>query len=98
MVGHAQSCQTFLTSMVIEGVFERIKNCKLVLIEGGFAWLPSLAWRLDKLWNRLKVETPHLKHLPSEYIHEHLWLTTQPMEEPAKREHVLDAIDWIGWD
>jgi len=20
------------------------------------------------------------------------------MEEPAKREQVLDAIDWIGWD
>ena len=27
-----------------------------------------------------------------------VWLTTQPMEEPQPREHVLDAIDWIGWD
>ena len=98
MVGHAQSCQTFVTSMVIEGVFERIPNLQLVMIEGGFAWMPSLAWRLDKLWNRLKVETPHLKMLPSEYIHRNIWLTTQPMEEPAKREQVLDAIDWIGWD
>jgi len=60
--------------------------------------VPSLAWRLDKIWHRLKVETPHLKRLPSEYIHDHVWLTTQPMEEPAKREQVLDAIDWIGWD
>ncbi len=33
MVGHAQSAQSFLTSMVIEGVFERVKNFKLVLIE-----------------------------------------------------------------
>ena len=41
---------------------------------------------------------PHLKRLPSEYIHDHVWLTTQPMEEPANRAHVLDAIDWIGWD
>ena len=98
MVGHAQSCQTFLTSMVIEGVFERFPKFRMVLVEAGFAWVPSLAWRLDKLWNRLRVETPHLKRLPSEYIHDHVWLTTQPMEEPAKREQVLDAIDWIGWD
>ena len=65
MVGHAQSSQSFLTSMVIEGVFERVPKLRLVLIEAGFAWLPSLAWRLDKIWNRLKVETPHLKRLPS---------------------------------
>jgi uncharacterized protein len=98
MVGHAQSSQAFLTSMVIEGVFERIPALQLVLVEAGFAWLPSLSWRLDKIWNRLRVETPHLKHLPSEYIHKSVYLTTQPMEEPAKREQVLDAIDWIGWD
>jgi len=98
MVGHAQSCQAFLTSFVIEGVFERIPQTKLVLIESGFGWVPSLAWRLDKIWRRLHDETPHLKRLPSEYIREHVWLTTQPMEEPAIREHVLDTMDWIGWD
>lgn len=98
MVGHAQSCQAFLASMVIEGVFERIPNFRLVLIEAGFAWVPPLAWRLDKLWHRLRVETPHLKRLPSEYIRESVWLTTQPMEEPANRTHVLDAIEWLGWD
>ena len=98
MVGHAQSSQAFLTSMVIEGVFERLPNLQLVMIEAGFAWLPALSWRLDKIWNRLRVETPHLKRPPSEYIHQNVFLTTQPMEEPAKREQVLDAIDWIGWD
>jgi uncharacterized protein len=98
MVGHAQASQSFLISMVIEGVFERIPGFRLVLVEAGFAWVPPLAWRLDKLWNRMKVETPHLKRLPSEYIHDHVWLTTQPMEEPANRAQVLDSIEWIGWD
>ena len=98
MVGHAQSAQAFLTSLVIEGVFERLANFKLVLIESGFAWLPPLAWRLDKIWRRLRMETPHLKRAPSEYIRERVWLTTQPMEEPQPRGQVLDAIDWIGWD
>ena len=62
------------------------------------AWLPSLVWRLDKLWHRLRVELPHVKRPPSDYIRDHIWLTTQPMEEPAVKSRALDAIDWIGWD
>ncbi len=98
MVGHAQSCQTMLTSMVMEGIFERFPKLKIVVVEAGFAWLPSLCWRLDKLWHRLRAETPHLKRPPSEYIREHVWLTTQPMEEPEPKARVLDTIAWIGWD
>ena len=98
MVGHAQSCQAQLTSMVIAGVFERLPSLRFVLIEGGFGWVPSLAWRLDKHWRTLRSETPHLKLLPSEYIRRNVWFTTQPMEEPAVRAHLLDTIEWIGWD
>ena len=98
MVGHAQNNQALLTSMVIEGVFERFPTLRVVLIESGFAWLPALMWRLDKHWKRLADETPHLKRLPSEYIREHVWVTTQPVEEPEPRRHLLDVIEWIGWD
>lgn len=98
MVGHAQAQQAGLISMVIEGVFEKFPRLKVVMIEAGFAWLPPLAWRLDKIWKRLRDETPHLKRLPSEYIRDHVWLTTQPMEEPRPRHHLLDTIGWIGWD
>ena len=98
MTGHAQSSQAVLSSLVIEGVFERFPGLKVVLVEGGFAWLPSLSWRLDKTWKHLKDETPHLRRLPSEYIRDHVWLTTQPMEEPEPREYLLDTIEWIGWD
>jgi uncharacterized protein len=98
MVGHAQASQSVLTSLVIEGVFERFPRLKVILVEAGFAWLPPLCWRLDKLWKRLREETPHLKRLPSEYIRKHVWLTTQPMEEPHPRDHLLDTVEWIGWD
>lgn len=98
MTGHSQCCQAGLTSLVIEGVFARYPALKLVMIEAGFAWAPSLAWRLDKTWRTLKAETPHLTRAPSEYIRDHVWWTTQPMEEPEPREHLLDTIGWMGWD
>jgi predicted TIM-barrel fold metal-dependent hydrolase len=96
--GHSTSCQTVVTSLVVEGVFERFPNLKVVIVEGGFAWLAPLAWRLDKLYERMRCEVPHLKRRPSEYIREHIWVTTQPMEEPQDRKHALDMMEWIGWD
>ena len=44
------------------------------------------------------MEMPHLKRPPSENIRDHICWTTQPMEEPEQRAHLLEAIDWIGWD
>ncbi|MSO75290.1 MAG: amidohydrolase [Alphaproteobacteria bacterium] len=98
MVGHAQCNQSVLTSMVMEGIFERLPTLKVILVEGGFAWLPALAWRLDKVWTRLRDETPHVKRPPSSYIRQQVWVTSQPTEEPEPRRHLLDTIEWMGWD
>ena len=43
-------------------------------------------------------KVPHLKRKPSEYIRDHIWWTTQPMEDPERREHLFETIEWIGWD
>ena len=93
MVGHSQCQQTALASLVLEGVFERYPKLKMVMIEAGFGWAPSLAWRLDKHWQRLKSEVPHVKRPPSEYIRDHIWWTTQPMEDPERREHLFELIE-----
>jgi predicted TIM-barrel fold metal-dependent hydrolase len=94
--GMAQSFQSQLISLVCEGVFEHFPMLKVVLIEGGFAWLPALKWRLDRSWRRLREEVPHLRALPSEYIDRQIWLTTQPMEEPARPEHFRQLLDELG--
>ena len=87
-----------LASLVLEGVFERFPKLKMVMIEAGFGWAPSLAWRLDKVWQRLQSEVPHVKRPPSEYIREQVWWTTQPMEDPERREHLFDVdrLDRLG--
>jgi predicted TIM-barrel fold metal-dependent hydrolase len=96
--GHSTSCQTVVTSLVMEGVFERFPRLKVVMVEGGFAWLPALTWRLDKLFDRMRAEVPHLKRRPSEYIKQHIWISTQPIEEPRDPKHMLQVMEWIGWD
>ncbi|HEV2563580.1 MAG TPA: amidohydrolase family protein, partial [Microvirga sp.] len=98
MIGHAQSSQAGLSSLVVEGVFERFPGLKLVLVESGFTWAPSLMWRLDKHWKTLKSEVPHLKLAPSEYIRRNVWWTSQPMDEPDNRRFLADIFEWVGWD
>ena len=98
MAEHATSAQALLTSFVVEGVFERFPKLKIVLVECGLAWLPALCWRLDRNYKRMKSEVPHLKRLPSEYIKEHVWVTTQPIEEPEDKGDLLQVMQWIGMD
>jgi predicted TIM-barrel fold metal-dependent hydrolase len=96
--GMPQAFQAQVTSLVCEGVFEHFPNLRFLLIEGGFAWLPALSWRLDASWRKLRVEVPTLKRAPSEYIHDHFWLTTQPMEEPSKRHYFLQVLEHMDAD
>jgi len=95
---HSAAVQASVTSLIVEGVFERLPELKIVLIEAGFAWIPSLGWRLDQNWKRMKDEVPHLRMAPSEYLRKHFWVSTQPMEETEEPEQVIDIMKWIGWD
>ena len=94
----AQAMQAALTSLVFEGVFERFPKLRVVIMEGGLGWIPSLSARMDKHWKRLRSEVPHVTRPPSEYVREHVWFTTQPMEEPGSSAALLDLFDRIGWD
>lgn len=88
----ATSYMTQLVSLVVEGVFEKFPTLKYILVEGGVAWLPTLMWRLDKNWKALRSTTPWLTRRPSEIIQEHIYLTTQPIEEPDDNQHFRQAL------
>ncbi len=85
-------------SLVMEGVFERFPRLKIAMIESGFSWAPTLGWRMDSIFERMHREVPHLKKRPSEYMREHFWFATQPIEEPENAQHLIDIFEWIGWD
>jgi predicted TIM-barrel fold metal-dependent hydrolase len=91
----SQNYMAQITSLVLEGVFQKFPKLRFVGIEGGVAWLPHLMWRLDKNWKGLRETTPWLVDPPSEVIRRHVRLTTQPIEEPEKPEHLRQIFEMV---
>jgi predicted TIM-barrel fold metal-dependent hydrolase len=87
-----------LTSFIMEGVFEEFPTLKVVAIEGGFGWVPSLTWRLDRHWEKFRDEVPQVKQPPSFYLRRNVWFSTQPVEEPERAEDLRQVMESIGWD
>ncbi len=95
-VGMAQVFQTQVLNLVVEGVFDRFSDLRLALVEGGWTWLPSLMWRIDKDWKGLRREVPWNTQVPSAYIRERMRLSLQPMDAPSDPNHLLQIIDQLG--
>lgn len=97
-VGMSAVAQAQLTSLIVEGVFAQLPALRVVLAEVGFAWLPAWTWRADKDWRMLRREVPWVNRAPSEYVREHVRLTTAPLDGPAGAEAIarLIADDPIG--
>jgi uncharacterized protein len=104
----AMSC---LSSAIFEGIFETYPRLKLILSEYGWTWLPSMLWRMDTAWQGLRIDTPWVKRPPSEYVFDHVRLTSEPaVEIPNKTylDHILEMMhaertllfssDYPHWD
>lgn len=93
-----QVYQRHAISLIAEGVFERFPKLKVGLVEGGFAWLPAVMWKMDKNWKGLREEVPWVKRLPSEYMVDHIRVTSQPMPEPPTPHHMTYILEMMQAD
>lgn len=84
-------------SIILNGVFDEFPELKFVILEGGFSWVPSLMWRMDREYRQGRVEVPWVKKLPSQHIRERLRFSTQPTEDLTTDEW-LKLIDFMGSD
>lgn len=95
-VGGQQSLHTHLASFITHGVFEQFPTLKLLIIEIGVTWLPWFLMTMDQHYSVWKRESPWVRRLPSDYVRQHVRVTTQPMEVSPRREQLIDLLSSVA--
>ncbi|MGE3988752.1 amidohydrolase family protein [Pseudorhodoplanes sp.] len=109
-LGFAWCNMVHMTNWILNGIPERFPKLKSLWVESGLAWVPFLMQRLDEGYLMRVSEAPQLKKLPSEYMRQNCWYTTQPMETTNMKalevtleminaeNQLLFASDWPHYD
>jgi len=78
MVVMHQGPETFISMMVLDGVFERHPKLRGASVELGAGWVPEMLKRLDyvvKTWSRVDKNLSEIKRKPSEQLIEQMAFT-----------------------
>lgn len=87
-----------VASLVFSGTLDRFSDLRVIFAEYGFAMVLPLLWTMDTKWKSLRIETPWVRRPPSEYVHDHIRFTTQPLPQPRDPKHLVDLIEMMGDD
>jgi predicted TIM-barrel fold metal-dependent hydrolase len=92
----SQAADANLNSLIMNGTFERFPRLRVLFVEYGFVWPIASILRMDRLWRGLRHEVPWVKKSPIDYVDEHVWFTTQPIEEPREPADLERLVNMVG--
>jgi predicted TIM-barrel fold metal-dependent hydrolase len=52
-----------------------------------------MLWQLDRYYPEMRKESHLVKRLPSEYLREHVRVTTQPLEMTEDRDDLIEGLE-----
>lgn len=95
-ISQSAAFQNLIISLLAEGVFAKFPDFKLVCLESGFTWLPTLLWRSAKTWRGVRTEVPWLDRNPAAVVRERVRLSLRPFDapsDPAIVQRIFEQID-----
>lgn len=102
-VGWSVHAMVFVANMIMTGVFDRHPSLQLLVQEAGINWIPFLAYRMDEFYQdhpedvqlterMFDAERAYLDQLPSEYLFENCFFSTQPVSVVPNRRHHAELL------
>lgn len=98
MVTYSLLAANQIMSLIFDGVFERFPTLKIIMVEHAFTWVLPLMWRLDAVWAARRGDVPQVRRKPSEYILDHLFFSTQPLDHPEDKLELTRAMEMMQAD
>ncbi len=86
-----------VTSMVLDGVFDRVPDLEVVCVEAGCGWAAHLMDRLDEKAETVGTLFPPLRRKASEYLQTNVWFVAEPGERTIGSMLDLVGEDRILW-
>lgn len=97
----AGNAMAHLAAMIVQGLFDKYPDQKVLFQEGGVWWLPDFMLRMDDFYlgssgdialveRKLEAGEQVLRKVPSEYIRSNIRFSTQPITIPKDPRH-------FGW-
>lgn len=94
----AGNCMAHLAAMIVQGLFDKYPDQKVLFQEGGVWWLPDFMLRMDDFYlgsggdiapveRKLASAERYLHKVPSEYILSNVRFSTQPITIPKDPKH-----------
>lgn len=97
-VAQSAAFENQLVSLLAEGVFQQFPGLKVVLMESGITWLPTLLWRTNKTWRGVRTEVPWIDRSPAEIVRDQVRFTLQPFDAPPDPKKFIATLEHIGSD
>jgi uncharacterized protein len=88
----AQPIMAHLLTCIGQGVFVKFPNLRMLVAGVGTAWVPWMLWRFDANYKAMRREAPWLTSTPSDYLRQHCFFTTWPLDLV---KHPLEGDDGV---
>jgi len=106
-ISSVATCMTFTGSMIMQGLFDKFPDLKVVLQEGGFWWLCDFMARADDYYlnhpgdiqlveRKIEMGERFLRKLPSEYFESNIRFSSQPVCMPRNPRHFKSMMELCG--
>ena len=86
-----------VSAMVLDGLFDRVPDLKVVCVEAGCGWAAHLMDRLDEKYDTVGTLFPALSHRPSDYLRRNVYFVAEPGERTIGAMLDLVGEDRILW-
>ncbi len=97
-IGMSTAFENAIVSFIAEGVFNEFPDLRLVCLESGFTFVPTLLWRINKEWRGVRAEVPWIDRPPAEIVKERVRFTLQPVDAPRDPKALAKVIEHMGND